>query len=48
MCSLIEDFSNESPLRPLDIFCLNRSSAASHAGLMITYLIVLLQFKQGE
>ncbi len=41
-------FSNSSPIRPLDIFSMNYASTASVAGLMFTYLIVLMQFRVGE
>ena len=41
-------FSNEGPIRPKNIFNLNFASLASTAGLLITYLIVLVQFRVGE
>ncbi len=36
------------PLRPLDTFNVNSASGASVFGLILTYLIVLLQFKIQE
>ena len=45
---LVGHFEVQSPLRPMDIFNLNRSSSASVAGLVITYMIILLQMKLGE
>ena len=45
---LLERFSNRAPFRPLDVFDANFASAASLAGLIITYVIVLLQFKQSD
>ena len=45
---LIENYSVECPVRPLDIFNLNYSTALSAFGLCFTYVIVLLQFKVGE
>ena len=41
-------FSNEGPIRPWNIFNLNMASIASTGGLLITYLIVLVQFRAGE
>ncbi len=37
-----------SPLSPLNIFSLDYSSAAALAGLILTYMMVLLQFKVGD
>ena len=45
---LITRYSNPGPIRPLDMFNLNFASAASSAGLLLTYLIVLMQFRAGE
>ena len=45
---LITRYSNPGPIRPLDIFNLNFASAASTAGLLLTYLIVLMQFRAGD
>jgi hypothetical protein len=45
---LLDLFSGVSPFRPLDIFNVNLSSAGSLAGLIVTYIIVLLQFKTGD
>ena len=45
---LITRYSNPGPMRPLDMFNLNFASAASTAGLLLTYLIVLMQFRAGE
>ena len=44
---LIEQFSG-SPITPMDIFNLNYASALTLAGISLTYIIVLLQFKQGD
>ena len=45
---LIEKFSKSCPFRPLDMFDVNFSTAASLAGLGFTYVIVLMQFREGE
>ena len=45
---LIQGLSNTMPIRPLGAFSLDRSSALSTVGLVVTYLIVLLQFKTSE
>ncbi len=42
---LIDRFSASSPLRPMDMFDMHYESGASLAGLIFTYVIVLLQFK---
>ena len=42
---LINQFSVTAPIRPYDVFNLNYASGFSMDGLMITYIIVLLQFK---
>ncbi len=39
--------ASSAPIRPLDVFNLNYSSGVSSVGVMVTYLIVLLQFKTG-
>ena len=44
----IERYSRSSPIRPMDTFDLNSGSAMSIAGLLLTYLIVLLQFKVSD
>ena len=44
----IERYSRSSPIRPMDIFDLNSGSAMSIAGLLLTYLIVLFQFKVSD
>ena len=41
-------FSSEGPIRPKNIFNLNFASIASTGGLLITYFIVLVQFRAGE
>ena len=41
-------FSNEGPIRPKNVFNLNFASLASTGGLLITYFIVLVQFRAGE
>ena len=45
---LIVRFSNSGPIRPLDVFNLNYASAASTIGLLVTYIIVLMQFRAVE
>jgi hypothetical protein len=45
---LIERYSKDSPMRPMDMFSMNRASGISMSGLILTYIIVLLQFKTGE
>ena len=45
---LLDHFSAPSPLRPMDICDVNYGAAASVAGLVFTYIIVLLQFKVGD
>ena len=44
----IERFSMSSPIRPMDMFDLNGGSAMSILGLLLTYLIVLFQFKVSD
>ncbi len=46
--TLIEFLSCPSPLRPLDIFNVNLSSGVALLGLILTYMIILLQLKLGE
>ena len=41
-------FSTRSPIRPMDAFDMNYSSGASIVGLILTYMIILLQFKVSE
>ena len=45
---LISRFDNPSPFRPMDVFDMNFGSAASVAGLILTYVIVLMQFKMSD
>ena len=45
---LIDKFSVQCPFRPLDMFDVNFSTAASLAGLVFTYVIVLMQFREGD
>ncbi len=45
---LIDQFSRPAPIRPKNVFDLNLASGASVSGLMLTYLIVMLQFKLSE
>lgn len=42
---LISRFSTPSPIRPCDVFDMNTASFVSISGIILTYLIVLLQFK---
>ena len=42
---LINRFANTTPLRPKDTFDMNYSTGASLGGLLLTYVIVLVQFK---
>ena len=41
-------FSSRAPIRPMDVFDMNYSSGASIMGLILTYMIILLQFKVSE
>ncbi len=36
------------PFRPLDVFAIDNSSALELAGIVLTYVFVLLQFKVGD
>ena len=45
---LISHFSCPCPVRPCDIFNMNSANFVSVGGLIITYLIVLMQFKLGD
>ncbi len=45
---LMTKFTTSAPFRPLDIFDVNFASAASLLGLILTYVIVLLQFKVSD
>ena len=46
---LISHFSaTTSPVRPCDVFNMDTANFVSVGGLIITYLIVLLQFKLGD
>ena len=45
---LIDKFSESCPFRPLDMFDVNFSTAASLSGLALTYVIVLMQFREGD
>ncbi len=47
---LIDRFANGglAPIRPADVFDLNMASAASIAGIIFTYVIVLMQFNVGD
>ena len=42
---LISMFSNPAPIRPCDTFDLNHSSTLSFNNTILTYLVILLQFK---
>ena len=42
---LIKRFANTAPLRPKDTFDMNYATGASLGGLLLTYTIVLVQFK---
>ena len=42
---LIDRFTSSSPMRLLDTFDLSFASGASLGGVVLTYVIVLLQFK---
>ena len=42
---LIDRFSNPCPIRPLDMFDLNYSSFLGLNNTILTYLVILLQFK---
>ena len=41
-------FSSRAPIRPMDTFDMNYSSGASIVGLILTYMIILMQFKVSE
>ena len=45
---LMEEFSAPCPIRPADMFDMNLATMISLAGLLLTYVIVFLQFKIGE
>lgn len=45
---LLSRFSEKSPIRPGDTIDLDANTGAVATGLMITYIIVLIQFKQSE
>ena len=45
---LIGKFSNPWPIMPLNLFNLNLRTAASLAGLALTYMLVLLKFRFGD
>ena len=45
---LMEEFSSPCPIRPADMFDMNLATMISLAGLLLTYVIVFLQFKMGE
>ena len=45
---LIKRFDDPSPIRPNSSFDLNLSTAISAAGLIATYLVILVQFKQSN
>ena len=45
---LILRYSKNGPIRPLDVFNLNYASAASTIGLLVTHIIVLMQFRAVE
>ena len=45
---LIGRFSNPCPIMPLNLFNLNLRTAASMAGLALTYMLVLLKFRFGD
>ena len=41
----LSSYTSRAPIRPMDIFDLNYASGASITGLILTYMIILLQFK---
>ena len=45
---LIQRFGNPSPIRPRNAMKLTASSGMSALGLILTYLVVLVQFKANE
>ncbi len=45
---LVDWFAKSSPIRPKDMFNLNFSSAATICGIVMTYMLVLVQFKVEE
>ena len=46
--NMIWNLRNRAPLRPLDLFDLRMSSALTAASVMVTYVVILLQFKKGD
>ncbi len=48
MSALLSKYSVACPIRPMDVFNLNFAFGASIGGLVLTYIIVLVQFKLGE
>jgi hypothetical protein len=42
---LIDNFATISPIRPLDSFNLNWSTGIAACGVLMTYIVVLLQFR---
>ena len=43
--SLEDQLSNETPLKPCDVYVLNRETMNAGLGLLLTYTIVLIQFR---
>ncbi len=46
--TLIRSFINQSSLRPHELFDLNLSSGLTASGLLVTYVVVLMQLKVSE
>ncbi len=46
--SLIWTFRTQAPIRPMDMFDLRMSSGLTAMSAMVTYVVILLQFKSGE
>ena len=45
---LIKRFDDSAPIKPKSSFDLNLPTAISAAGLIVTYLVILVQFKQSN
>ncbi len=46
--ALIKSFETKMPLRPMDLFNLTLSSGLNAFSILITYVVIMLQFKIGE
>ncbi len=46
--AMIKSFGAKTPIRPLDLFDLKMSSGLSAFSMLVTYVVIILQFKIGE